>query len=79
VVRGDGYFTVDTGLSKRFGMPYNEHHFVQFRAEAFNLTNTVRFDVNQLSLSLGNSATFGKYSGTLNTPRVIQFGLRYEF
>ena len=23
--------------------------------------------------------SFGKYNGTLNTPRVLQFGARYEF
>lgn len=79
VVRGDGFFTIDTGLSKRFKMPFNEHHGLQIRAEAFNVTNSVRFDVNQLSLSLSNSAAFGKYSGTLNTPRVMQFGARYDF
>jgi hypothetical protein len=71
-VRGDGFFTIDTGLSKRFKMPYKENHSVQIRAEAFNVTNTVRFDVNQASLSLSNSVAFGKYNGTLNSPRVLQ-------
>jgi hypothetical protein len=79
VVRGDGFFTIDAGLSKRFTMPYNERHSIQIRAEAFNLTNTVRFDVNQLSLSMSNAVSFGKYNGTLNSPRVLQFGGRYEF
>ncbi len=79
VIRGDGFFTIDTALSKRFTMFYNEKHSVQIRAEAFNVTNTVRFDVNQVSLSMSNSVSFGKYNGTLNTPRVIQFGARYEF
>jgi hypothetical protein len=78
-VRGDGFFTIDAGLGKRFTMPYNEHHSIQFRAEAFNLTNTVRFDVYTASLSLGTQGSFGKYSSTLNTPRVLQFGARYEF
>jgi hypothetical protein len=79
VVRGDGFFGIDTGLSKRFRMPYNENHSVQFRAEAFNVTNSVRFDVNQLTLRVDNASSFGKYSGTLTTPRVMQFSLRYEF
>jgi hypothetical protein len=78
-VRGDGFFTIDTALSKRFTMPYLDKHTLQFRAEAFNLTNTTTFDVNQLSISVSTPGTFGKYSGTLNTPRVIQFGARYEF
>lgn len=79
VVRGDGFFTIDTALSKRFKMPFKEQHTLQVRAEAFNLTNTPVFDVNQLSLSIGTPGTFGKFSGTLNTPRVLQFGARYEF
>lgn len=79
VIRGDGFFTIDAGLSKRFTMPYSERHKVQFRAEAFNVTNTASFDVYQSSLSLGSQGSFGKYNGTLSTPRVLQFGLRYEF
>ena len=78
-VRGQGFFTIDTGLSKRFRMPFNEKHTLQIRAEAFNLTNTARFDVNQLSLRIDTPGWFGRYSGTLNTPRVMQFGMRYEF
>jgi hypothetical protein len=78
-IRGDGFFTIDAALSKRFAMPYNEHHSFQIRAEAFNLTNSVRFDVNQVSLSMSNSVSFGKYSGTLNSPRVLQFAGRYDF
>ena len=78
-LRGDGFFTVDTSLSKRFHMFYNDKHSFQLRAEAFNVTNSVRFDVNQTSLSMSNAVSFGKYNGTLNSPRVIQFGGRFEF
>lgn len=78
-IRGDGFFTVDMSLDKRFLMPWSEKHSLQFRAEAFNVTNTARFDVNQSSLALGSPSSFGKYNGTLGTPRVMQFGLRYEF
>ncbi|HEU0139276.1 MAG TPA: carboxypeptidase-like regulatory domain-containing protein [Bryobacteraceae bacterium] len=78
-IRGDGYFTIDMGLAKRFYMPYSEKHSLQFRWEVFNATNSVRFDVRNLSLSLGDQATFGRYFGVLTSPRVMQFGLRYEF
>ena len=78
-LRGDGIFNVDSSLSKTFVMPFNEHHSVQFRAEAFNLTNSVRFDVNTASLSVGSPSTFGKYNSTLGSPRVMQFGARYVF
>ena len=84
-VRGDGYFDVDTGISKRFIMPYNEKHSIQFRWETFNVGNNVRFylgssDIaNQEYLTLSRSAVFGKYSAQLTDPRVMQFSLRYEF
>ena len=79
IIRGDGYFTIDMGLAKSWTMPYNEKHTLQFRWEVFNLTNTARFDVNQSSGNMDNSGTFGRYSGTLTQPRVMQFGLHYEF
>jgi hypothetical protein len=78
-IRGQGSFTIDSGLSKRFVMPYSEKHSIQFRAEAFNITNTVRFDPTSASLSLTSPGTFGKLSGVLNGARVMQFGARYEW
>jgi hypothetical protein len=68
--------------------PGSDKQNLQFRAEAYNLTNSVRFDVNSLYLSafnLGPTAltftnpNFGKYSSALTTPRQIQFALRYMF
>ena len=78
-LRGDGFFAVDGSLSKRFTMPYAESHSLQFRWEVFNLTNTVRFDPASISNFLTISGSFGKYSDVLTNPRVMQFGLRYEF
>jgi hypothetical protein len=60
-------------------MPYKETHSVQFRWEVFNVTNSVRFDVQSLSLALDNQTSFGNYSQELSVPRVMQFALRYEF
>ena len=78
-LRGDGFFAVDGSLSKRFTMPYAESHSLQFRWEVFNLTNSVRFDPASISNFLTISGSFGKYSDVLTNPRVMQFGLRYEF
>lgn len=78
-LRGDGIFNLDSSMSKSFVMPWKESHRLQFRVEAFNVTNSVRFDVNTMSLNLGASSTFGKYSSTLGSPRVMQFGARYTF
>jgi hypothetical protein len=79
-IRGDGYFTIDTGLAKTWKMPYREGHKLQFRWEVFNMTNTPSFDVFSLrGADLDSRSSFGKYSGTLTNSRVMQFGLRYEF
>ncbi len=86
------YFTLDIGLSKNFKMWYAENHSLQFRAEAFNITNTQRhgtianFSLNQDPFKDGTpAADFGRYSGS-QTPvgetrpgRVMQFVLRYTF
>ncbi len=87
VVRGDGYAGLDMALGKRWKMPW-ENHSLQFRWEVFNVPNLVRF--NALSgLSTQACACiaslqqvpqqFGDYTGLLTQPRVMQFGLRYEF
>lgn len=78
-IRGPGYFGVDMGLSKRWNMPYSEHHSLQFRWEVFNVPNSKRFDVQSISGELDVSSTFGNYSRLLTNPRVMQFALRYEF
>ncbi|HZY58949.1 MAG TPA: hypothetical protein VFE56_04255, partial [Candidatus Binataceae bacterium] len=66
-VRGDGFFTIDVGLAKRFTLfSVKDHpHTLQIRAEAFNVTNTVRFDTNSINLGFFDPANFGKYTSTL--------------
>lgn len=78
-LRGDGIFSIDASLSKRWVMPFSEKHSVQFRWEVFNVTNATRFDPLNITLDLGNSSAFGRYTGQFGSPRVMQFGLRYEF
>ena len=78
-LRGDGIFSIDMALGKRFPMPF-EGHSIQFRAEAFNLTNSVRFNADAWeTLSFVFPGSFGNYSQVMIPPRVMQFGLRYEF
>ena len=60
-------------------MPFNENHSIQFRWEVFNVTNSVRFDVQSILPSLDTATSFGNYSQELSVPRVMQFALRYEF
>lgn len=82
-VIGDGMFDIDTGVSKNFS--FGEQRRLEFSWQAFNATNSVRYDVrgpvgNEAQPSLGDSpSTFGLYTSTLTTPRFMQFALRFVF
>ena len=77
-VIGDGMFDIDTGVSKNFSL--GEQRRLEFSWQAFNATNSVRYDVRgaQPSLSYG-AGQFGRYVSTLTTPRFMQFALRFAF
>jgi Carboxypeptidase regulatory-like domain/TonB dependent receptor len=80
--RGDGYFDMDTGLTKSWKI--RESMALKFAWEVFNATNSVRFDTSPVSSFGGlnaqiTSGTLGQYSSTLSRPRVQQFSLRYSF
>ena len=80
-IRGNGFFGIDLGVGKRFNLYTIKDvpHTLQFRAESFNITNSVRFDPYTANVSILNPARFGQYTTTLTKPRVFQFSLRYEF
>jgi hypothetical protein len=82
-IRGDGPFSIDLGVGKRFYLYTirDQPHTLQFRAEGFNISNSVRFDpgTGLINLNILNPARFGQYTSTLTKPRVFQFSLRYEF
>jgi Carboxypeptidase regulatory-like domain len=74
VLYGPGLSNVDFILAKRFTMPW-EGHYLQFRFEAFNFTNTPHFDQPVAALRAPNTATIN----SADEPRRIQFGLKYNF
>lgn len=77
IMRQDGTFNINLALAKRIRMPWSEGHSIQIRAEAYNLTNAVRFiDPN---INLTQPANFGRYQQQANSPRQMQFAFRYDF
>jgi Carboxypeptidase regulatory-like domain len=80
-LRGPGIFSVDMSVSKSF--PFLETQNITVAVEAFNLTNSARFDVGSLQFvgnnTLANASQFGNFTRTVSRPRVLQFGLRYSF
>jgi hypothetical protein len=78
VFRGDGYFDIDSSLTKTWILP--EQMKLKFAGEVYNVGNNVRFDDSPANLN-GNltQGTFGAYSGMLTTYRRMQFGLRLDF
>jgi len=75
---GNGMFEIDTGVSKDFSL--GEQRTLEFSWQAFNATNSVRYDVRGAQPSLSYDPTqFGKYLSTLTTPRFMQFALRFAF
>lgn len=78
-IDGPMYFNWDAGLIKnvRFGERFN----LQFRAEAFNVLNTVNLFVGEQSgiFNIG-STNFGRIlPGNEYSPRIMQFAFRFEF
>lgn len=76
-LRGPGYFDTDMGLHKVFNI--TERQNLQFRWEVFNAFNSVRFNVQQISLEPDLASSFGFMSGTLTLYRRMEFGARYSF
>jgi hypothetical protein len=76
-LRGDGYFSWDSGLDKEFHI--TEHARLQLRWEMFNLTNSVRFDSHSISATLDNPVNFGQATVLLTNKRLAQFSARVEF
>ncbi len=77
--RGDGYFGIDARMAKNWKL--SERTGMQFAWDVYNVTNSVRFDVNPLNSlqNLTTSGSFGVYGATLTTPRVQQLSLRFSF
>ena len=74
ILREDRFKNLDLSLFKQF--MFNERARLQFRAEAFNLTNSPSFSAPGSNI---DTASGGVVSSTISTPRNIQFGLKLIF
>jgi carboxypeptidase family protein len=83
-VFGPGFWEWDEAVSRQFAI--REGHSIEVRAEAFNVTNSVRF--NNPNQALSNPSTFGKINSSAASlfngatgggPRTMQFALKYVF
>lgn len=72
-LRGPSYTEFDTALEKH---NHVESMDIMFRAEAFNLFNTIHFWMPDTN---ANDLTFGQLQSTTGTPRVLQFALKISF
>ena len=72
-LRSDWYRDVDLSVFRRFVI---ERVQIEFRAEAFNFTNTAVWSSPNATL---NSTTFGQVSTTASTQRELQFALKIYF
>ena len=73
ILRGPSRFQWDFGLFRQF--PITERFNLQFRAEAFNFTNTPQWGNPQASR---DSSAFGEIT-TVSGERIFRFGLRLGF
>ena len=74
VLRTDGLLNVDCSIFRQF--PIMEGRRIEFRAEAFNLTNSVVYGTPSNNMT---SSTFGQVLSLANSPRKLQLGLKVIF
>jgi hypothetical protein len=76
-ITGPGTWQFDMAISRTF--QFRETQKMEFRAEAFNVTNSFRMDLPSTSTNLIiNSNIFGKVTAAKD-PRIMQFALKYFF
>jgi hypothetical protein len=80
-IRADGIHNMDLTFSKEFRV--HEGMQLQLRGEFFNFTNTPRFGFPNLAWAPGrpgvDNTTFGQVTYLVNSPRTVQFGMRFQF
>ena len=73
--RAPGYKNIDAVLAKQFNV--GGSRYFEFRAEAFNLTNTPSFSPPARDINAPN--TFGTITSTVSTARTVELVLKFFF
>ena len=75
---GPGVQNFDMSIDKNFAMPYNEHHQLQIRLDAFNALNHTDFGTPAKN---ENASGFGQITSTNTStnPRELQLAAKYTF
>ena len=73
-MRAPAFWNIDASVFRQF--PFMETRSVEFRVESFNTPNTVILGTPNGNFS---DVNFGKITGTANSPRSLQLGLKIIF
>ncbi len=81
IMRGPGYFVMDSGLDKVFDISRDRNIALKFRADFFNVLNHASFatPVPPAGNTDFTNANFGVLTTTTSTARIGQLALRLEF
>lgn len=74
---GPGFFNLDASVFRRF--PIKERVGLEFRAEAFSVTNTPQFDKPNQGFSTNTASNFGYVTNTIGGNRSVQLGAKLTF
>ena len=74
---GPGFWEIDAALFKRFAI--GASRYAEFRVDAFNVTNSVRWGNPGTGYSIATGNTFGQITGTAGSQRTLRFGGRIAF
>jgi carboxypeptidase family protein len=74
---GPGFWQLDGALFKRFAL--GGSRYGEFRVDAYNVTNSVRWGNPNTGFSNASGTTFGQVGGTNGGQRSIRFGGRFAF
>jgi hypothetical protein len=74
---GPGFWQLDGSLFKRFAL--GGSRYGEFRIDAYNVTNSVRWANPNTTYNVSSGNTFGQITGTSGSQRSIRFGGRFAF